>query len=177
MKNVILTILVIGIVILGFFYFKQKNETDTRVPWPETEPATPHNGTTTNNNPNGQDYTPPQDNPSNASTTKTYSGNGFKIDYPKDITVKEEDAEGGPYHLIYFGQELMVRYVSNASWFEQYELSGLELVGSKTVNGHVFKIYQGENQSNTLWLKVGTTGYALNSWGNNRVDINSFDLI
>lgn len=180
MKNTIITILVAVILVLGFLFFTQKKSNVSYEPWPETEPATVR--PTTNNYPAQNNLAPTQTNPT-TSATKTYSGNGFKIDYPADMTVSEEDAEGGPYRMIYFSRgSISISYVRNSAWFEQYDLAELELVGSQTINGNTFKIYQG-NEYTRMWLKTGNTGYALNISGFGDgdglpgIDINTFDLI
>lgn len=115
--------------------------------------------------------------------TKTYSGNGFKIDYPKDMTVQEEDAEGGPYRMVYFSRGgISISYVQNSNWFEQYDLSELEYTGSQIINGNTFKIYN-DNEATRMWLKTGNTGYAININGLGDgdglpgIDINTFYLL
>lgn len=179
MKNVIIAILVAVVIIFAFLLFTQKKTDVNYEPWPETEPATvkPTKNNTTNNYPVSNNPT------TQNSVTKTYKGNGFTIDYPADMTVSEEDAEGGPYRMVYFSRgSISISYVKNSSWFEQYDLAELEYVGSQIINGNTFKIYQG-NEHSRMWLKTGNTGYVLNISGFGDgdglpgIDINTFNLI
>lgn len=163
MKNtIIIAVLVTAVLVLGYLFIKEKTKPVEFTPWPETEPATQ-----TNNN----------------FETKTYLGNGFRIDYPGDMVVHEEDAEGGPYRMIYFSRGgISISYVRDSAWFEQYNLAELELVGSQKINGNMFKIYNA-NESSVFWLKNGNTGYAININGLGDgdglpgIDINTFYLI
>ena len=58
MKDTLIAILILIVLVLGYFFIKEKNQDDNRNPWPETEPATQtptnnyptQNGSTTTNN-------------------------------------------------------------------------------------------------------------------------------
>ncbi len=179
MKNTLIAILVFGILIIGYLFIKEKTTpADYTNVWPETEPATSTNNQgVTNNN-----YSSP------SPVLKTFSNPfyGFKIDYPAYIIPESEQvSEGSSQHTIYFGQDLVVRYTNDVNWFEEHELSGLEFVGSKTVNGNTFKIYQGQKEnsplwiksSNTLWIKSGNEGWALNFADDTRMSLDTFSVI
>lgn len=43
MRNALIFILILGVLVLGLLLIKAKNQNDTRVLWPETEPATQTN--------------------------------------------------------------------------------------------------------------------------------------
>lgn len=182
MKNTLIAILVLVILVLGFLFIKEKNKpvVDNNV-WPETEPATVK--PTTNNQTNTNNNSSPQ-----SLVVKTFSNPfyGFKIDYPADIIPEgEQDTQGVPQHTIYFGQDLVVRNTSDVNWFEEHELSGLEFVGSKTVNGNTFEIYQGQKENSPLWIKSANTlliksgneGWALNFGDGTRMSLDTFGLI
>jgi hypothetical protein len=181
MRKVIIAILVAIILVLGFLFFTQKKTDISYEPWPETEPATVKS---TSNYPVQNNPTPTQVNPTTpttqTSTTKTFSGYGFKINYPKDIVVQEEDAEGGPYRIIYFVPDAMVSVVSNADFHEQYSISEYEYLTTKTVNGITFEMYQSQGAGvaeTHYWLRMGNTGYEITFLPGSRMSLETFGLI
>ncbi len=117
--------------------------------------------------------------PSQTSSVKTYSGNGFKIDYPKDITVTEEEAEGGPYKVVYFTDNAIVNYIWNPDFHEQHAMSiDYELVGTKTANGNTFKVYSVYGETNNrFYLRSGNVAYEISFRDNTRMSLDTFDLI
>lgn len=177
MKDVMIAILVAVVVVLGLLFFVPKNSNVNYQPTGQNESGDVEVST---------DTFPIEDNTSANSTNtnsnnsdfSVYSGNGFKINYPKDITVHEENAEGGPYRVIYFG-DAVVSYIWNPDFHEEHVIDlDYELIGTKTVNGNTFKIYQVSGETNNrFYLRVGSVAYEVSFMDNSRMSLDSFDLI
>lgn len=131
MRNALIFILILGVLVLGFLLIKAKNQNDTRVPWPETEPATQTNNYQNNQNNNQQT------NAGNQSFT-TYNTQDFSFQYDSSATVQSGvESTGGKYYLVSKPGGVMeiIKMVPASSAFEY--CANVEMK-STTMNGKDF---------------------------------------
>lgn len=152
MKNIIITILVVLVLILGFLYFTQKKNNVNYEPWPETTPATvrPTTNNTTNN------Y-PVQNNPVPVTTTPTQQNTyeyknevgGFYVDLSGRVISESTIAD---QHRIFFDKpnrgvneprDFYVRYYTTTEWQEHWSSMSTtyDYVGTVSYNGITFQHY------------------------------------
>lgn len=89
--------------------------------------------------------------------TYTYTNHGFSIELPKGFIPKEEQSEGGPALMISLPIG-GVAYVSDASFWEKYNISNYIYVKDQKIGDTTFKVYTAQG-SNLYWLKEGNVGY------------------
>lgn len=149
MKNTLIAILVIVILVLGYLFIKEKTKpVDYSNAWPETEPAQPHTGTTTNDNPNGPDYTPPQN-----SVMTTYSAVGFSFKYDSSATVGITTNAGQTLYWVQKEGEVseLIKLV-NTSELDPSESCGDIETLTTTINGKDFKYCNSRAEPSTTYF-------------------------
>ena len=87
----------------------------------------------------------------------TYSNHGFSIVLPKGFIPKEEESEGGPAIMISLPTGGLA-YVTDASFWEKYNIPNYIYVKDQKIGETTFKVYTTEG-SNLYWLKEGNVGY------------------
>ncbi|MEI7709296.1 MAG: PsbP-related protein [bacterium] len=90
-------------------------------------------------------------------TTSTYTNHGFTIELPKGFTPKEEQSEGGPATMISLPVGGLA-YVTDALFWEKYNISNYTYVKSQKIGETTFKVYTAGG-SNLYWFKQGNVGY------------------
>lgn len=93
----------------------------------------------------------------NPLNTYIYTNHGFSIELPKGFIPKEEQSEGGPALMISLPTGGLA-YVSDASFWEKYNIPNYTYVTDKKIGNTTFKVYTAQG-SNLYWLKEGNIGY------------------
>lgn len=90
-------------------------------------------------------------------TTYTYTNHGFSIELPKGYIPHEEQAEGGPATIISLPVGSL-SYVSNSSFWEQYNIPSYTYIKNQKIGDTTFKVYTYLGAT-FYWFKVGNIGY------------------
>ena len=90
-------------------------------------------------------------------TTYTYTNHGFSIKLPGGFIPKEWQSEGGPALMISLPVGGLA-YVSDASFWERYNIPNYTYVTDKKIGDTTFKVYTAQG-SNLYWFKQGNVGY------------------
>lgn len=90
-------------------------------------------------------------------STYTYKNHGFSIELPKGFIPKEEQSEGGPALMISLPVGGLA-YVSDASFWERYNIPNYTYVKDQKIGDTTFKVYTAQG-SNLYWYKIGNVGY------------------
>jgi len=147
MRNALIFILILGVLVLGFLLIKAKNQNDTRVPWPETEPATPTNNYQNNQNNNQQTDAGNQ-------IFTTYNAQGFSFQYDSSATVQSGvESTGGKYYLVSKpgGVTEIIKMVPASSAFEH--CANMEMK-STTMNGKDFVYCNSTAEPATTYIYI-----------------------
>lgn len=94
------------------------------------------------------------------SDTYTYKNHGFTIELPKGFVPKEEQAEGGPWTTIYLPDNFHMKYISDYSFYEKYELPNYSYQRDEKIGETTFKFYRIPNDDAGFYLfRQGNVGY------------------
>jgi hypothetical protein len=91
-------------------------------------------------------------------TTSVYKNHGFTMELPAGYTPVEMQAEGGPAMSISLPNNSHMTYVTNASWWEQYNIPSYTFVRSERIGATSFKVYTYNNMT-FYWFRQGNVGY------------------
>lgn len=134
--------MVVLVLILGYLAFKPKTDSVTITPI-STE----------------------QTNPSNSSTTYTYSNHGFAIEFPRGYTPQEIAGETGPTTSIELpNKKSWLIYVSDATWWEKYNITGqTTYIRDEKIGATTFKVYKNTGHDEEFyWYRQGNVAYIFN---------------
>ncbi|OGI61815.1 hypothetical protein A2645_01025 [Candidatus Nomurabacteria bacterium RIFCSPHIGHO2_01_FULL_39_9] len=89
----------------------------------------------------------------------TYTNHGFSIELPKGYVPVEQKSEGGPATSISLPNNSHLSYVTDAAWWEQYNiLPSYTYIKDEKIGAHTFKVYSYGNFT-FYWFKQGNVGY------------------
>jgi hypothetical protein len=91
-------------------------------------------------------------------TTYTYKNHGFTMELPKGYIPHEEQSEGGPSISIGLPKNSHMAYVTNSTFWEQFNVSTYTYIRSEKIGSTTFKVYDNGGQT-TYWYKQGNVGY------------------
>jgi hypothetical protein len=92
--------------------------------------------------------------------TYVYSKYGFSINLPKDFIPQEEKAKDSPAIIISLPTGSL-SYVTDASYWEKYNIPSFTFVEDKMIGETNFKHYTfGGGKVNFYWYKNGNVGYS-----------------
>jgi hypothetical protein len=89
--------------------------------------------------------------------TYTYKDHGFTMELPKGYIPHEEESEGGPAIMIKLPVGGLA-YVTDATFWEKYNISPNSYIKDEKIGDTIFKIYNYEN-TKVYWFKKGNVGY------------------
>lgn len=140
--------LIIAILAVGgiAYYAGTKNSS---APTQENNSTNDINSNTIKDNISVNDVTP--------QATYTYKNHGFTIELPKGFIPHEEQSEGGPAVMISLPIGGLA-YVTNASFWEQYNITGYTYIKDQKIGDTIFKIYSAP-EGKLYWFKRGNVGY------------------
>jgi len=104
---------------------------------------------------------------SNTSTTYIYKNHGFTIELPKGYVPQENASEGGPMITITLPNG-WITYITNASWWEQYNLPEFVYVKDIQYGSTTFKMYKHkypEAGDDFYYFRQGNVAYAIYNGG------------
>lgn len=187
MKDTLIAILVLIVLVLGYFFIKEKNQDDNRNPWPETEPATPtnNNPTSTNNN---------QTNTNNNPTPEQHEYANSVYDFYVDLdgrVVTQKTAVGMDHQMMYFDKpngerDFIVSVFTDSQWQRYwnslsttYDFVGTVMIDGVTFNYHTKPaIDPGINDPQTLHYYIAEhNGLYYQIYTTNTAHINSFGFL
>ena len=101
---------------------------------------------------------------SNNSETYTYKNHGFTIELPKGYVPQEIKGETGPTISIELPPKGWLVYVSDATWWEKYNLEGqADFIRNQKIGNTIFKVYKFTGHSDEFyWFRQGNVGYVFN---------------
>lgn len=91
-------------------------------------------------------------------TTQTYQNHGMKIELPVGSVPREYESEAGPGYSINLTSNTHLSYITDASWWEQYVLTGYTYVKDQKIGTTTFKVYT-YSGATLYWFKQGNVGY------------------
>jgi hypothetical protein len=94
---------------------------------------------------------------SNSNIT-VYHNHGFTMELPVGYTPNEMESEGGPAISITLPNTSHLSYVTDAAWWEQYNLPSYQYVKNEKIGVTTFKVYTYSGKT-YYWFRQGNVGY------------------
>jgi hypothetical protein len=94
----------------------------------------------------------------NNSSTYTYKNHGFTIELPKGYIPHEEQSEGGPATIITLPNSNRLNYVSDASFWEEFNIPQYQFIKNEKIGETLFKVYTSSGIT-IYYFKQGNVAY------------------